>query len=294
LFEFHPEIVHFVGHGSGEDGILLEDTSGNPFLVSGEVLSELFGVFSEIECVLLNACYTEAQAKAISQHIGYVIGMHSAVDDNAAIEFAVAFYETLGAGESYIMAYKIGRNAMRMHGVPENLLPTIIESPNSVEKRKKRELAQREQLLRERLRHEEEFASAVGDIVHDYAEKVVNEILSRQAQAQFTSGKLETPNLAGRWQGMVDGREQIVEIRQQGTVVYLEGFAQGDPRSPEYTFTGQGRIICNVLVFSWRVDNTNGINVMSVLGSNDVLDGKYFTATIGGASEGSEIYHLVK
>jgi hypothetical protein len=40
--------------------------------------------------VVLNGCYFEAQAKAIGQHIPYVIGMNQAIGDRAAIAFAVA------------------------------------------------------------------------------------------------------------------------------------------------------------------------------------------------------------
>jgi len=54
--------------------------------VSTESLAKLFKLFQEnVECVLLNACYSEAQAAAIHQHIDCVIGMNQAIGDKAAI-----------------------------------------------------------------------------------------------------------------------------------------------------------------------------------------------------------------
>ena len=45
----------------------------------------------KIECVVLNACYSEVQADAIALHVPYLIGMNQAIGDSAAREFAVGF-----------------------------------------------------------------------------------------------------------------------------------------------------------------------------------------------------------
>lgn len=58
LLDYKPRIVHFSGHGTGEDGLVLEDETGNLQLVNTDALSELFKLFSSsIECIVLNACY---------------------------------------------------------------------------------------------------------------------------------------------------------------------------------------------------------------------------------------------
>ena len=131
LLDFKPQIVHFCGHGGGDDGLAFEDQTGKLQYVSTAALAGLFELFSpkfnqKVECVILNACYSEVQATAISQHIPYVIGMNKAIGDKAAIEFAVGFYSALGAGESIDFAYKLGRNAIAMAGIPENLTPVLI------------------------------------------------------------------------------------------------------------------------------------------------------------------------
>ena len=118
LLDSQPQIVHFCGHGVGDDGLLLEDEAGQVQYVSTTALAELFGLFNQknqknpIECVILNACYSEVQATAISQYIPYTIGMNQAIGDEAAIEFVVGFYSALAAGESIDFAYKLGCNTI--------------------------------------------------------------------------------------------------------------------------------------------------------------------------------------
>lgn len=118
LLDTKPTIVHFCGHGTGEQGLVLEDEAGNPHLASTEALSSLFEIAINdvkipISCVLLNACYTEVQAKEIVSHVNYVIGMQDEIRDDLAISFTQGFYDGLGAGQSIDVAYKLGCNAIQ-------------------------------------------------------------------------------------------------------------------------------------------------------------------------------------
>ncbi|KYC42706.1 hypothetical protein WA1_15305 [Scytonema hofmannii PCC 7110] len=149
LLDKEPQFVHFSGHGKRGDGaelgrdskelqrnattagshsggIVLENDFGQMQLVSTKSLADLFGLFKKVECVLLNACYSEEQAKAIHQHVECVIGMERAITDDAAIKFSTAFYDALGAGRNYDDAFKIGCNNIKMYGIPESLTPKII------------------------------------------------------------------------------------------------------------------------------------------------------------------------
>jgi CHAT domain len=109
MVDFEPQVVHFSGHGAGEDGLVMEDASGQMQLVTKDALSRLFRLFkNSTECVVLNACYSEVQARAIYEHIDCVIGMNSTVQDSAAKEFAVGFYDGLGAGYSSQRAFDLG------------------------------------------------------------------------------------------------------------------------------------------------------------------------------------------
>jgi CHAT domain len=126
LLEHQPTIVHFSGHGSGSTGLALENSSGQVQLVSTESLAKLFGLFQEtIECVLLNACYSQAQIEAIHQHIDYVVGMNRAIGDAAAIEFAIGFYDALLSGRSYEDCFEVGCASIDLQGIPESEIPVL-------------------------------------------------------------------------------------------------------------------------------------------------------------------------
>ncbi|GAA6618617.1 hypothetical protein [Scytonema sp. NUACC26] len=45
----------------------------------------------------------------------------------AAIEFAVGFYDAIGAGRLIEFAYKLGRAAIRMAGIAEHLTPVLLK-----------------------------------------------------------------------------------------------------------------------------------------------------------------------
>ncbi len=127
LLDPRPQIVHFSGHGTGEQGLVLEDDAGQEKQVSTEALAGLFGIFEtgEIECVLLNACYSEVQATAIHQFVDCVIGMNQPIGDRAAVQFAEGFYDALGAGSAYDEAFKIGCSAIALEGSSEHSIPVL-------------------------------------------------------------------------------------------------------------------------------------------------------------------------
>ncbi|NMG10208.1 CHAT domain-containing protein [Brasilonema sp. UFV-L1] len=168
LLDEEPQIVHFSGHGikTGNSllnnhqeetrerdivprhlqpsGIVLEDDFGQMQLVSTKALTELFELFKDkVECILLNACYSENQSNAIYQYIDCVIGMNSAIPDNTAIKFSVGFYDAIGAGRTYADAFKFGCNNIDLNNIPGDLIPAIknrnqsksLFSPNSKEQK---------------------------------------------------------------------------------------------------------------------------------------------------------------
>jgi CHAT domain len=131
ILDLKPQIVHFSGHGVGNGGLALEDETGQAKLVSTQAIARLFKLFADrVECVLLNACYSEIQAKAIAQHIPYVIGMKQAIGDDAARAFAVGFYDALGAGENIEFAFNFACNRIDIEGIPEYLTPVLFKNGN--------------------------------------------------------------------------------------------------------------------------------------------------------------------
>ncbi len=124
LLDTNPQILHFSGHGK-TDGLIVKDERGRARQISGEALADLFCLF-EIECVVLNACYSSDQAEVIRPQVGCVVGMDKAIGDEAALAFAVGFYDALGAGRSYKAAYRFGCNAIQLLGIPEEQTPVFL------------------------------------------------------------------------------------------------------------------------------------------------------------------------
>ncbi|WP_437310615.1 NB-ARC domain-containing protein [Sorangium sp. So ce388] len=130
-----PAVVHFGGHGQhagpaaggrnvrpipGAGGafeerteLLLNDDAGRPAPVPIDALAELFQIWGgSVRCVVLNACNSLAQAKAIAQHVDCAIGTSSVIRDEAAVAFSKGLYVALFNGDSIEKAFASGRNAV--------------------------------------------------------------------------------------------------------------------------------------------------------------------------------------
>jgi hypothetical protein len=97
LLDFEPHILHFSGHGAGEKGLLFvsDESMGSLYrsddgavrsrsssdtdeikFVPAQPLANLLKLCDEhLECVVLNACYSDVQGNAISANIPFTIGM---------------------------------------------------------------------------------------------------------------------------------------------------------------------------------------------------------------------------
>jgi predicted ATPase/DNA-binding SARP family transcriptional activator len=126
LLRHQPHIVHFSGHGSPASELIFESEHGlHPVTLTA--LSTLFAVLKDnLRCVVLNACYSEEQARAIAQHIDCVIGMADAISDTAAINFAAAFYQALGYGRSIQAAFTLGSNAIELANLADKAIPQLL------------------------------------------------------------------------------------------------------------------------------------------------------------------------
>jgi hypothetical protein len=113
LLRHQPHIVHFSGHGSRAGEIILEDRP-----VSPAALQRLFATLKDnLRCVVLNTCYSEAQAGGIIESIDCVVGMTRAIPDESAIAFAAGFYQGLGFGRSIKTAFDMGCAQIDLEGV---------------------------------------------------------------------------------------------------------------------------------------------------------------------------------
>lgn len=110
-----PKIVHFCGHGMSSQGLVLATSSGQKQLLDTQAIADLFKLFAnQVECVVLNACYSQFQAAEINQHINYVVGTKKEIRDDAAVAFSKGFYEALFDGETIERAYEFGCNRIQI------------------------------------------------------------------------------------------------------------------------------------------------------------------------------------
>jgi phosphatidylserine/phosphatidylglycerophosphate/cardiolipin synthase-like enzyme len=147
--KLRPAVVHFSGHGGRlglqvgagagphrdiggcadhsavdedpQDGLFLQGTDGKPQFVTDGAIAETIGAAgSSVRLVVLNACFTEPQASALLTHVSCVVGISGSIRDEAARNFAVGFYGGLGDRQSVEAAYRQGRAAIRLEGLPDS------------------------------------------------------------------------------------------------------------------------------------------------------------------------------
>jgi CHAT domain/WD domain, G-beta repeat len=125
LLDYRPHIVHFSGHGDGS-AIFVEGDSGEPHPIAGRALANLFSlVAQDTFCVVLNACYSQDQARVIARNVKYVIGMRKDVDDRSAIAFSIGFYQALGSGRSIDDAFSLGCAQIDLRSLPDSRMPAL-------------------------------------------------------------------------------------------------------------------------------------------------------------------------
>ena len=121
LFTYEPQIVHFSGHGSKSQRILLNGTYGRAQAVDHEGLRDVLAFFNKhVRLVLLNACFTNAQARSISDVVDYSIGTTRPIGDKVSVAFAGAFYRALGFGKSVRDAFKSARAELALTKMPRS------------------------------------------------------------------------------------------------------------------------------------------------------------------------------
>ena len=126
LNEHQPHIVHFSGHGSDQDELVFHRDDGTTKLVTKEAISAAIAATADnIQLIVFNACYSKAQAQAVTQHVDAAIGMSTAIGDEAARVFSAQFYSALGFGKSIQRAFEQARAQLLLEGIPEEDTPEL-------------------------------------------------------------------------------------------------------------------------------------------------------------------------
>ena len=115
LRAFRPHILHVSCHADAAGTLTLADSQNNPERIPlcqfTRLLSELAG---QLELVVLNACYSKMIARELPPSISLAVGMNDTVGDDAAVDFACAFYRNLVDCEPH-RAFELARNKLREH-----------------------------------------------------------------------------------------------------------------------------------------------------------------------------------
>ena len=127
LLRHSPDIVHFSGHGSRTQGIILEDRNGNMTLVSKQALTGLFRILKDtIKIVFLSACHSRSQIRGLRETIDFTIVMNKAADDKVAVLFASYFYQGLAFGRSVLEAFELAKSLLALEGIDETKMPEML------------------------------------------------------------------------------------------------------------------------------------------------------------------------
>ncbi|MFP5265369.1 MAG: CHAT domain-containing protein [Blastocatellia bacterium] len=127
LLNHAPHIVHFSGHGTEKEGIVIEDKLGNSQPIGPKTLAAIFKRLNDnIHLVVLNACFSRAQAHAISKVVDHTIGMSSAITDDAAVAFSTSFYRMLSFGRSVKDSFELAKAALMLPSLSEDKKPRLL------------------------------------------------------------------------------------------------------------------------------------------------------------------------
>ena len=119
LMMYEPHIVHFSGHGSKTQKIILGGTPGRGKEVDRQGLVEMFALYQQhVRLVFLNACFTRIQARSLSEVIDYSVGTGKAIGDKGGVAFAGAFYRALGFGRSVKEAFQSAKAELALTKMP--------------------------------------------------------------------------------------------------------------------------------------------------------------------------------
>jgi WD40 repeat protein len=130
VMDHQPHVLHFSGHGQSNGELVFEDEHGYAMPTDSRAVARVFELLgSTLRCVVLNACYSESQAKLIAEHVDVVIGMSRAIRDSDARQFAKGFYEALSFGKSAGEAFELAKVGVWLGGSDGQEIPQLHARP---------------------------------------------------------------------------------------------------------------------------------------------------------------------
>jgi CHAT domain-containing protein len=149
-----PHIVHFSGHGEGENGLVFysSDLENNEELIDNEIIGELFETANKnLKLVILNSCYSTIQAQEIVKHIDFVIGMNDKIGDDTAIVLVNRFYKSFASDNVTLSsAFKQAMNQVKRKFPKERDIPKLFKRDEELKDIKINDIIDREKEVKKR------------------------------------------------------------------------------------------------------------------------------------------------
>jgi len=227
-------IIHFSGHATGQ-GFVLENALGQLQLVPQEALADFLSAYSPpIECVILNACYTDIQGELVSLGVPYTIGMSGEISDAAATEFTRGFYDAVGAGREIEFAFQEGVRTVNLGGLSDGFEPMLFTEIKAQDQTHMKIVSQHQVKFEDE--EEEGFLDYILDgtekfeMVTDIAGRIGNRINELGEAIQEDATELESLSNAGDKASVQEYKRVINRAAQR-----METFArQLDEETPPF------------------------------------------------------------
>jgi tetratricopeptide (TPR) repeat protein len=131
LSAVEPYVVDISGtEDSGLEGLTIgKSPKGGKVENANKLIADLFRINAEkIHCVILNRCYIEEQAREISQHINFLIGISQELEEDPIVGFLAEFYYSISIGKSVLQSYELGCGLInRNYHVCKDQFPVLLE-----------------------------------------------------------------------------------------------------------------------------------------------------------------------
>jgi hypothetical protein len=126
LLDLQPAILHFSGCADAQ-GLHLQGDDGRPQPVRPAALTQMIKSTADtVRLVVLNACYSDAQAEALRDVVGCTIGMKGTITDDAARAFAIGLYRAFGHRRSVGNAYAQAEATLAGKGLTASAEPRCL------------------------------------------------------------------------------------------------------------------------------------------------------------------------
>lgn len=200
LNEIKPTIVHFSGHGSSNDELILQDEESNYKAVSMNAIIEMFKSLTfGIKLAFFNNCFSNNIANLVSNVTTSAIGMNTSISDIAAKLFSTQFYSSIASGCNLEQAFIQAKVSLMLEGIEEAETPQLFvkKGMDAKEIYLLRYNTDKEESLilkieEEEIRYEKKLISFEKDIIKIYA---YTHIIGIRAEYEWIKKKYPKANI---------------------------------------------------------------------------------------------------